>query len=54
MIDVGTKAKTMLAENMISDEGQEKFRKRCLKLFQVSVSYLQQKLPFDVNLLRNA
>ena len=53
-IDVGTKAKTMFAQNMISDEGQEKFRKRYLKFFQVSVSYLQQKLPFDVNLLRNA
>ena len=54
MVDVGTKAKTMLAQNMISDEGQEKFRKGCLKFFQVSVSYLQQKLPVDVNLLRNA
>ena len=53
MIDVGTKAKTMFAQNMISDEGQEKFRKRCLKFFQVFVSYLQQKLPFDVNLLMN-
>ena len=54
MIDVGTKAKTMFAQNMISEKGQEKFRKGCVKLFQVSVSYLQQKLPFDVNLLRNA
>ena len=54
MIDVGTRAKTMFAQSMISDEGQEKFRKGCLKLFQVSVSYLQQKLPFDVNLMRNA
>ena len=54
MIDVGTKAKTMFAQNMISDEGQEKFGKGCLKFFQVSVSHLQQKLPFDVNLLRNA
>ena len=40
MIDMGTKAKTMFAQNMISDEGQKKFRKGCLKLFQVSVSYL--------------
>ena len=54
VIDVGTKAKTKFAQNIISDEGQEKFRKWCLKLFQVSVSYQQQKLPFDVNLLRNA
>ena len=54
VIHVGTKAKAMFAQNMISDEGQEKFRKGCLKFFQVSVSYLQQKLPFDVNLLRNA
>ena len=54
VIDVGTKAKTMFAQNLISDEGQEKFRKGCLKFFQVSVSYLQQKLPFDVNLLKNA
>ena len=53
MIDVGTKAKTMFAQNMISVECQEKFRKGCLKFFQVSVSYQQQKLPFDVNLLRN-
>ena len=48
MIDVGTKAKTMFAQNLISDEGQEKFRKRCF-----SVSSLQQKLTFDVNLLRS-
>ena len=54
MIDVGRKAKTMFAQNMISDEGQEKFRKGCLKFSQVSASYLQQELPFDVNLLRNA
>ena len=54
VIDVGTKAKTMFAQNLISDEGLEKFRKGCLKFFQVSVSYLQQKLPFDVNLLKNA
>ena len=54
MINVGTKAKTMFAQNMISVEGQEKFRKGCLEFFQVSVSYLQQKLPFDVNILRNA
>ena len=54
VIDVGTKAKTMFAQNLISDEGQEKFRKGCLKFFQVSVSYLQQKLRFDVNLLKNA
>ena len=54
VIHVGTKAKAMFAQNMISDEGQEKFRKGCLKFFQVSVSYLQQKLPFDVNFLRNA
>ena len=44
----------MFAQNMISDEGQEKFRKGCLKFFQVAVSYLQQKLPFDVNLSSNA
>ena len=54
LIDVATKAKTKFAQNIISDEGQEKFRKGCLKFFQVSVSYQQQKLPFDVNLLRNA
>ena len=53
-IDVRTKAKAMFAQIMISDEGQEKFRKGCLKFFQVSVSYLQQNLPFDVNLLRKA
>ena len=43
----------MFAQNITSDEGWEKFRKGCLKFFQVSVSYMQQKLPFDVNLLRN-
>ena len=43
----------MFAQNIVSDEGWEKFRKGCLKFFQVSVSYMQQKLPFDVNLLRN-
>ena len=53
MIDVWTKAKAMFAQNIISDEGWEKCRKGCLKFFQVSVSYMQQKLPFDVNLLRN-
>ena len=54
MINVRTKAKTMFAQNMISDEGQEKFRKGCLKFFEVSLFYLQQKLPFDVNLLKKA
>ena len=48
MIDMGTKAKAIFAQNMISDEGQEKFRKGCLKFFQVSVSYLQQKLHFSI------
>ena len=46
MIDVGAKAKTMFAQYIIWDEGQEKFRKWCLKFLQVSVSYRQQKLPF--------
>ena len=36
------------AQNLISDEGQEKFRKGCFY-----VSSLQQKLTFDVNLLRS-
>ena len=40
MIDVATKAKTMLAKNMISDEGQEKLRKGCLKFFQVSTKII--------------
>ena len=34
-------------------KARKKIRKGCLKFFQVSVYYLQQKLPFDVNLLRN-
>ena len=50
---MGTKAKTMFAQNLISDEGQEKLRKGCLKFFQVFVSYLQQKLPYVI-FLRNA
>ena len=33
MIDVGTKAKTMFAHNIISGEGQEKFRKELFKFF---------------------
>ena len=57
MIDVGTTAKTMFAQNMISDEKlrqiSEKLRKGCLKFFQISLSNLQQKLPSDVNLLSN-
>ena len=44
----------MFAQNLISDEGQEKLRKGCLKFFQVFVSYLQQKSPYDVIFLRNA
>ena len=51
---MGAKAKTMFAQNLISDEGQEKLRKGCLKFFQVFVSYLQQKLPYDNNFVRNA
>ena len=46
MIDVGTKAGTMFAQNIISDEDQEKFRKGCLKFFQVYVSYLQKIIIF--------
>ena len=38
MIDGGTKAKAMFAQNLISDEGQEKFRKRCLKFCLLSAT----------------
>ena len=34
MIDVGTKSKTIFAQNMTSDKSQQKLRKECLKFFK--------------------
>ena len=44
MIDVETKAKTTFTQNTISDEGQEKFRKECLKFFQVQGCHASSKV----------
>ena len=55
LIEVGCKAKTFFSQNdLITDEGEEKFRKRCLMFFQTAVGQLQLNLPFDVNLVKDA
>lgn len=53
-IDVGTKAKLFLTESSLSDEERIAFRGECLKFYAASVTYLQEKLPINVSLIRNA
>ena len=45
LIDVGTKAKVLFSGNLIGDEHKEKFRKECLKFYQIAVKYLLENLP---------
>ena len=40
LIDVETKAKVLFSGSLIGDEHEEKFRKECLKFYQIAVKYL--------------
>ena len=54
-IDVGTKAKTLLSQNIIMASDIEKeFRQDCLDFFVTAVQYFQSNLPYDVSLLQHA
>ena len=39
LIDVGTKAKVLFSGNLIGDEFEVKFRKECLRFYQIAVKY---------------
>ena len=55
LIDIGTKAKVMFADsNFFPDEKQTKFRKDCLQFYMTAINYLQEKLPFNVPILKHA
>ena len=53
-IDIGTKAKLLLLESNLSVAEKSTFRHNCLKFYAVAVSYLQDKLPFNVSLIKHA
>ena len=52
-IDVGTKIKLLLAESSLSYSEKLTFRGECLK-FYAAETYLQDKLPVKVSLVKNA
>ena len=55
LIDIGTKAKVMFSDStFFPEDKQTKFRKDCLQFYVTSVQYLQEKLPFNVQLLKHA
>ena len=54
MIDVGTKAKVLFSGNLIGDEHEEKFRKECLRFYQIAVKYLLENLPHDNKIIKYA
>ena len=54
LINVGTKAKVPFSGNVIWDEHEEKFRKECLKFYQIAVKYLLENLPHDNKIIKYA
>ena len=54
LIYVGTKAKVFFSGNLIGDEHEEKFRKECLKFFQIAVKYLLENLPHESKIIKYA
>ena len=55
MIDIGTKAKVLFsAVDFLHTERQQQFRKECLLFYVIAVKYLQNLLPFDFTLIRQA
>ena len=54
LIDVGTKAKVLFSGNLIGDEHEEKFRKECLKFYQIAVKYPLENLPHDNKIIKYA
>ena len=54
MIDIGTKAEvTFAGSNFFPNEKQTKFRKDCLQFYVTAINYLQEKLPFNVPILKH-
>ena len=54
-IEVETKAKTLLSQNVIMASDIEKvFCQDCLDFFVTAVQYLQSNMPYDVSLLQHA
>ena len=54
LIDIGTKAKVLFLGNLIPEEDEECFRKKCLRCFRISTKYLLDNLPHDNRLVRYA
>ena len=54
LIYTRTKSRLMFSQSLIPDESCEEFRKNYLQFYEVSVPYLQAKLPLDVNLIKYA
>ena len=54
LIEIGTKAKLLFSGNLVRDEKQDQFRKKCQLFNAKVVMYLQQNLPFDVTILKYA
>ena len=54
LTDFGTKAKVLFSRNLIGDEHEEKFRKECLKFYQIAVKYLLENFPHDNKIIKYA
>ena len=53
-VEVGTKAKLLLHENVIDDQAVNNFRSSCLKCYVAATSYLQANLPYNNNVIQYA
>ena len=53
LIDIGTKVKVMRLD-FFPNEKETKFRKDCLQFYVTSINDLQEKLPFNVSILKHA
>ena len=53
-VEVGTKAKLLLHENVIDDQAVNNFRSSCLKCYVAATSYLQANLPYNNKVIQYA
>ena len=54
LIEVGTKARTVIQNGLVADEEVVKFCSYCCKCFVAAASYLQISLPFNNKILEYA
>ena len=54
LVDVGTRAKMAFVGALQIDSKEMKFRKECLRLYQMSVQYLLDHLPLKTKIFKQA